>query len=59
LLLAARASASQHDEEAARNYTAQAVEIYRQLEQKWGTEAFQSYQGRPDIQILRKQLGGL
>ncbi|HVG32403.1 MAG TPA: protein kinase [Pyrinomonadaceae bacterium] len=59
LIVAARASRLQRNEEAARNYTARAAEIFKQLEQKWGTEAFQSYQARPDIQILRKQLGGL
>jgi len=59
LIVAARASRLQRDEEAARNYTARAAEIFKQLEQKWGTEAFQSYQARPDIQILRRQLGGI
>lgn len=59
LLVAARAAALQRDEEAARNYTLRAAEIFQQLEQKWGAEAFQSYQARPDVQILRKQLGGL
>lgn len=59
LLIAARASRAARDEEAARNYTARASEILMQLEQKWGTEAFNSYVTRPDIQISRQQLGGL
>lgn len=58
-LVAALASQKQRDEAAARSYTERAGQILSSLEQKWGTDAFQSYMARPDIQIYRKQLGSL
>jgi tetratricopeptide (TPR) repeat protein len=58
-LVAARARRAQADEAGARDAHAHADEILSQLEQKWGTDAFTSYMSRPDVQISRKQLGGL
>lgn len=58
-LVAARANREKGDEAAARESQARAGEILSQLEQKWGTVSFNSYQDRPDIQISRKQLGAL
>jgi tetratricopeptide (TPR) repeat protein/predicted Ser/Thr protein kinase len=57
-LIVARAWRELHDEDLARTRAARAGEILSGLEQKWGTEAFTSYTGRPDIQVYRKQLGG-
>jgi serine/threonine protein kinase/Tfp pilus assembly protein PilF len=55
-LVAARA---ERDEAIRRSYTARASEILSSLEQKWGTDAFNSYMTRPDVQISRQQLGSL
>ena len=55
-LVAARA---ERDEATRRSYTARASEILSSLEQKWGTDAFNSYMTRPDVQISRQQLGSL
>jgi tetratricopeptide (TPR) repeat protein len=58
-LIAALASRRQNDENAAHDELKRAAELLSQLEQKWGTEAFNSYAARPDIQALRTQLGKL
>ncbi|MDT4896017.1 MAG: eukaryotic-like serine/threonine-protein kinase [Acidobacteriota bacterium] len=55
-LVAARASRLLNDQEKAREYAARATELLSGLQQKWGTEVYNSYLTRPDVQYLRKQL---
>jgi len=55
--LLARASRLKKDERAASEQMAQALNVFSQLRQKWGDEAFQGYLNRPDIQFSHKQLG--
>jgi len=55
--LAALASRSAGQAAQASDYAQKAKELLARLEQSWGTENFGSYSSRPDIQILRKQLG--
>jgi tetratricopeptide (TPR) repeat protein len=58
-LIAARASQRAGNAEGARDYSARAMNLLAHLQQKWGAEAFNVYQARPDVQLCRKQLGEL
>ena len=59
LLIAAQATQNLGDKSAAREYAMQARNTLFKLEQRWGSEGFNSYLRRPDIQKLRKQLDQL
>ncbi|HBB94734.1 MAG TPA: hypothetical protein DC054_05030 [Blastocatellia bacterium] len=56
LLIAARASDLAGDRLAARDYASRADATCTGLQQVWGSEAYESYLRRPDIQMYRKQL---
>ncbi|MBA3765711.1 MAG: hypothetical protein H0W99_01735 [Acidobacteria bacterium] len=56
-LIAARASQRTGDQTKAREYASHAAELLANLEQKWGTEAFNGYLARPDIKDSHKRLG--
>lgn len=45
------------DPDKARTCLSRAAEVLASLEQKWGTEVFQSYLKRPNVQTFRSQLG--
>ena len=56
--IAARASRQKKDLRSASEQIAEAENVFAQLRQKWGDEAFQGYlDNRPDIQFSHKQLG--
>ncbi|MBA3439684.1 MAG: tetratricopeptide repeat protein [Pyrinomonadaceae bacterium] len=55
-LIAARASQSVGDYQAAREYLTRAENLLAQLHQRWGPEAFGTYLNRPDVQVCRKHL---
>jgi serine/threonine protein kinase/Tfp pilus assembly protein PilF len=55
-LVAARASLSLKDEAKAREYAASASRALSMLEEKWGTEVYNRYLTRPDVQYFRKRL---
>lgn len=57
--VAALASRSAGQAALASEYAQKAKELLARLEQSWGAGNFSSYSGRPDIQLLRKQLGEL
>jgi tetratricopeptide (TPR) repeat protein len=56
-LIASRASQRLKDTNAAQEQLARAADTLSKLRQLWGAEAFDKYLARPDIQILRKELG--
>ena len=56
-LIAARASQRTGDQTKAREYASHAAGLLANLEQKWGTEAFNGYLARPDIKDSQKRLG--
>jgi tetratricopeptide (TPR) repeat protein/tRNA A-37 threonylcarbamoyl transferase component Bud32 len=56
-LLAARASELTGDKGKATEYYARASDSLTALQQSWGSEAFNSYLSRPDVDLFRKQLG--
>jgi tetratricopeptide (TPR) repeat protein/tRNA A-37 threonylcarbamoyl transferase component Bud32 len=56
LLIAARASDVSDDKATAQSYASRADSACKELQQKWGAEAYESYLRRPDIQMYRKQL---
>jgi tetratricopeptide (TPR) repeat protein len=56
LLIAAQAGANLGDKSAARAYAMRAKDTLSKLEQRWGSENYNSYVSRPDIQRFRKQL---
>ena len=58
-LIASRASLKLNNLEAAREQASNAKEVFNNLQQKWGIEAFKGYTSRPDIQRLSKQLNEL
>ncbi len=58
-LVAALASRAGGQTAQAQQYGLKAMELLSKLQQKWGTEAFNSYATRPDVQQLRKQLAEL
>jgi serine/threonine protein kinase/Flp pilus assembly protein TadD len=55
--IATRASRLKRDELAAAEQLARAREALSQLRQRWGEEAFATYEARRDIQFSHKQLG--
>ncbi|MEO8433272.1 MAG: protein kinase [Pyrinomonadaceae bacterium] len=55
-IIAAKASQKLDDYAGAREQLLHAKEVLDGLAQKWGTEAFNGYLSRPDIQRLHKQL---
>ncbi|MBA2340254.1 MAG: tetratricopeptide repeat protein [Pyrinomonadaceae bacterium] len=55
-LIAGRASQRVNDVDAAREAFSRASNLLSQLQQRWGDEAFNNYNARPDIKIYRKQL---
>lgn len=57
--VAARASQQAGNLEAAREYASRASDLLAELQQKWGADAFNIYQARPDVQLCRKQLAEL
>jgi len=59
LLVAAQAAQNLGDKTVAREYAIRAKDILLKLEQRWGSESFNTYLRRPDIQRLRKQLDQL
>jgi serine/threonine protein kinase/Tfp pilus assembly protein PilF len=56
LLIASRASRLKNDREKASEYASRAARVLGSLQQTWGTENYNSYLNRPDIQEYRKQL---
>lgn len=56
LLIAAQASDKLGDKSTARAYAMRAKDTLSKLEQRWGSENYNSYVSRPDIQRFRKQL---
>jgi tetratricopeptide (TPR) repeat protein len=56
LLIAAQASQNLGDKTRAREYAMRAKDTLSKLEQRWGTENYNSYLRRPDIERFRKQL---
>ena len=59
LLIAAQASENLGDKNHAREYAMKAKDTLSKLEQRWGSENYNSYLNRPDIQRFRKQLDQL
>ncbi|MCA1555244.1 MAG: tetratricopeptide repeat protein, partial [Acidobacteria bacterium] len=57
--VAARASHLTGNADGARDYASRATKLLAELQQKWGADAFNVYQARPDVQLCRKQLGEL
>jgi serine/threonine protein kinase/Flp pilus assembly protein TadD len=55
-LVAARASLRLKDEAKAREYAASSSRALSSLEEKWGTEVYNRYLTRPDVQHFRKRL---
>jgi hypothetical protein len=45
------------DEPRAREYASHATDLLENLQQRWGTEVYNTYLARPDAQSLRKLLG--
>lgn len=56
LLIAAQASQNLGDKSAAHAYAMRARDTLSKLEQRWGSENYNAYLSRPDIQRFRKQL---
>jgi tetratricopeptide (TPR) repeat protein len=56
LLLAAQANQNTGDKTKAREYAMRAKDTLSRLEQRWGSENYNSYLSRPDVQRLKKQL---
>jgi tetratricopeptide (TPR) repeat protein len=56
LLIAGQASQNLGDKSRAREYAMRAKDTLSKLEQRWGSENYQSYLKRPDIERFRKQL---
>ncbi len=58
-LIAARAGQRLGDATKAHQYASRAADVLSGLQQKWGTETFNKYSARPDVQFGRKQLDGI
>ena len=56
LLIAAQATQNLGDKNAGREYAMRARDTLAKLEQRWGSEGFNSFLRRPDVQRLRKEL---
>jgi serine/threonine protein kinase/Tfp pilus assembly protein PilF len=59
LVLLAQASQNSGDKTRATEYAVRARDTLATLEQRWGSDNFNSYLNRPDIQVRRKQLAQL
>lgn len=59
LLVAAQASHNSGDKNMAREYSMRAKDLLSKLEQRWGSENYNTYLSRPDMQRFRKQLDQL
>jgi tetratricopeptide (TPR) repeat protein len=59
LQIAARASQTLGDKNAAREYALRARDTLSKLEQRWGSENYNSYLRRPDVQRFQEQLNQL
>jgi serine/threonine protein kinase/cytochrome c-type biogenesis protein CcmH/NrfG len=59
LVVAARAAERAGEAGAARGHATSATNLLEELRQKWGTEVFNVYQARADVQAGRKHLGEL
>jgi tetratricopeptide (TPR) repeat protein len=57
--IAALASRRKGEDGAARDLLARAREVLSQLEQKWGTDSYDKYLNRTDLQNSRTKLGGI
>jgi hypothetical protein len=55
-LIAARSSLRTGDRQGAREQLAHANDALSTLQQQWGTQAFELYQSRRDVQALHRQL---
>jgi hypothetical protein len=58
-LIAARAVERTGDAATARGYATRAASLLEEVQQKWGTQVFNVYQARADVQVGRKHLGEL
>ena len=56
LLIAAQASQNLGDKSTAREYAMRARDSLSKLEQRWGSENYNTYLSRPDVQRFRKRL---
>ena len=56
LLLAARASKANTDILKTREYANRSAELFKALEQTWGTESYRSFLTRPDVEYYHRQL---
>lgn len=56
-LVAAQASERLGDKANAAEQRSHGKQIYFQLQEKWGSQIFERYRSRPDIQVYYKQLG--
>jgi tetratricopeptide (TPR) repeat protein len=59
LVIAAQASHKLGDKSKAREYAMRARDSLSKLEQRWGSENYNSYLSRPDVQRFRKQVDQL
>ncbi len=59
LVVLAQSSQNSGDKTRATEYAVRARDILATLEQRWGSDNFNSYLNRPDIQVRRKQLAQL
>ncbi len=57
--IAARASRTMGRQQEAHDYATRAANSLSQLEQEWGTDNYNSYLARTDVQISRKQISEL
>jgi serine/threonine protein kinase len=55
-LIAARASQASTDTAKAREYANRSAELFKGLEQTWGTDSYRSFLTRPDVMYYRRQL---
>jgi len=55
-LIAARAGQQLGDAAKAHQHASRAADVLSELQQKWGTETFNNYSARPDVQFGRRQL---
>jgi tetratricopeptide (TPR) repeat protein len=56
LLIAARASQATSDTAKAREYANRSEELFKGLEQTWGTDSYRSYLTRPDVMYSHREL---
>jgi hypothetical protein len=56
LLIAGQASQNVGHKNAARDYALRASDLLSKLEQRWGSDNYNSYLSRPDVQRFRRQL---